>query len=328
MFPLTALLLHALAGQSYGVLHKFPIPGDTGWDLLAVAGDAKRLYISRGTHVQVMDTETGKIVTDITDTPGVHGIALAPKLNKGFITNGRDNSVTVFDLKTDKETARVKVGTNPDAILFDAASVQVFSFNGRSSDATVIDAKTDKVVGTVALDGKPELPVSDGHGHVYVNLEDKSMVAEIDTKTLKVTRSWSLSPGEGPTGIAIDAKKGLVFSTCDSMMVVSDIKSGKVVGTAETGSGTDSAGYDPSTGIAFASNGDGSLSLVQSVGGEYKKVQDVTTKQSARTMALDPKHHLVYLIAADFDAPQPGQRRGTIKPGSTVIIVVGPTKGG
>ena len=271
-----------------------------------------------------MATDTGRIVADIPNTQGVHGIALNKKTGKGYISNGRDNSVSIFDLKTNTETSRVKVGQNPDGIIFDEFSNSVYTFNGRSSDATAVDAASGTVRGTVPLGGKPEGGVSDGKGHIFVNIEDKSEVVEFDAKTLKVVKQWSLAPGEEPTGIGYDAKKGLIFSACgNSMLAVSDIKTGKVLGTAPTGDGTDFAAYDASIGTIFTSNGAGTLSVIQDVKGKYTNVQNVKTKASARTMALDPKHHLVYLIAAEFEAAQPGQRRGKMKPNSTSIIVIG-----
>ena len=218
----------------------------------------------------------------------------------------------------------MKVGENPDAILFDKATGRVFSFNARSNDVTVIDAKSEKVVGTVKFEGNPELPVSDEKGHVYVNLESKSCVVEIDARALKVTRSWPLAPGEEPTGLAFDKRHGFLFSTCaNSMMAISDVKSGKVIETVPIGTGPDSAGFDPKNGIAFSSNGEGTLSLVQSVSGKFQNIGNVPTKKSARTMAIDESRHLVYLIAADFEDPAPGQRRGKMKPGTAEIIVVG-----
>lgn len=324
MITLSSIILGALTAPSFSIVHEYPIPGNEGWDLLAVSSELQRLYISRGSHVQVMATDTGKVVADIPSTQGVHAIAVAPSLHKGFITNGRDNSVGVFNLDTNKETSRVKVGENPDAILFDKATGRVFSFNARSNDVTVIDAKSEKVVGTVKFEGNPELPVSDDKGHVYVNLESKSCVVEIDARALKVTRSWPLAPGEEPTGLAFDKRHGFLFSTCaNSMMAISDVKSGKVIETVPIGTGPDSAGFDPKNGIAFSSNGEGTLSLVQSVSGKFQNIGNVPTKKSARTMAIDESRHLVYLIAADFEDPAPGQRRGKMKPGTAEIIVVG-----
>lgn len=324
MLVITSLILHAALAPNFSVIHKYPIPGEGGWDYLTVDADSKRLYISRGTHVQIMDTASGKIIGDIPNTPGVHGIALAPKLGKGFTSNGRDNSVSVFDIKTLKETNRIKVGTNPDGIIFDASSGVVFTFNGRSNDATAVDARSGKVLGTVALGGKPEGGEADGMGNVYVNIEDKSQVVEFNIKSLKVVKTFALAPGEEPTGLGFDHKKGLIYSGCgNSMLTVLDIKSGKVVGSVKTGDGTDAAGFDPTTGMAFTSNGEGTLSVAHMVAGKLTSVQTVKTQASARTMALDAKNHLVYLICAEFEPTAPGERRGKMKPGSAAILVVG-----
>lgn len=317
--------IFALASQtaSFSVQHEFPVPGNGGWDYITVDPDANRLYISRSTHVQVMATDTGKIVADIPNTPGVHGIALDQKIGKGFISNGRDNSVSIFDLKTDKETARVKVGQGPDGIMYDAISDTVFTFNGRSSDATAISAKTGEVRGTVSLGGKPEGSVTDGKGNVFVNLEDKSEVVEFNAWTLKILKRWPIAPGEDPSGISYDAEKGLVFSACgNKILTILDAKTGKVLGTAPTGDGSDYASYDPSSGTVFTSNGEGTLSVIRSINGKFTNIQNVKTMASARTMALDAKHHIIYLMAAEFEATQPGQHRGKMKPESARIIVV------
>lgn len=310
----------------YAVLQKFPIEGDGGWDYLTVDSGSHRLFISRGTHVQVMDTETGKLVGDIAGTNGVHGIAIATKAGKGFTSNGRDNTVTVFDLKTYKEIAKVKVGTGPDAIIYDRGSNRVFTFNGRSSDATAIDASTIAVVGTVALDGRPEFPAPDGKGNIFVNIEDKSEVQQIDSKNLTAVKKWSLAPGDGPSGMVIDPKNHRTFSVCgNGMMVISDTEAGKVLTTQKIGDGCDAAGFDSGMNVAFSSNGDGTLTIVKcAAGGVFSVLQNVATQKSARTMALDRKTHKVYLIAADFSAPAAGERRGKMTPGSTVILVVGP----
>jgi YVTN family beta-propeller protein len=313
----------------YAVLKKYTIGGEGGWDYLNVDSDTHRLYISRGTHVMVMDTTDGKVVGDIPNTPGVHGIAVAAKLGKGFISNGRDDSVTVFDLKTLKETARVKVGQNPDAIMYDAASGRVFTFNGRSSDTTAIDAKTNAVAGTIALGGKPEFAQADGTGTVFVNIEDKSEIVEFNSRTLKIAKRWSLAPGEEPSGLAFDVKGHRLFSTCaNNILAVSDSVNGKVVGSPKIGDGPDAGAFDAKMGLAFSSNGsDGTLTVVRcGAKDSYSVVEQVTTQKSARTMTLDAKTHMIFLIAADFDAPEPGSRRGKMKPGSATILVVGPTK--
>ena len=322
-----SIYLASVVGENpkYSVIAKYKIGGEGGWDYLSVDHDSHRLFISRSTHVMVMDTETGVLVGDIPNTPGVHGIALANKLNKGFTSNGRDNSVTVFDLKSLKELARVKVGTNPDAIVYEPQSNRVFTMNGRSSDATVIDAKTDVVIGTIKLDGKPEFVVSDGKGFMYVNIEDKNEIQQFDINKLVVTKSWSIAPGDGPSGLAIDSKRHKLFSVCgNNMMVVSDYVAGKVIATPKIGSGPDAACYDPKMNLAFSSNGgDGTVTIVD---GDNKPVTDISSQQSARTMILDPVTHKLFLIAAEYSAPVAGSRRGTVVPGSASIIVIGPSK--
>src|SRR5579862_4547350 len=282
----------ARKAPSYHVLRKIAVGGDGFWDYLAADGPSHRLYISHGTHVVVVDTATDKVIGDIPNTQGVHGIAIAPKLNRGFTSNGRDNSVTVFDLKTLKEIQRVRVGQNPDCILFDRATNRVFTFNGRSSDVSAIDAATGAVVGTIALGGRPEYGVSDGKGGVYCNIEDKSEIASIDPKALKVKKYWSLAPGEGPSGLAIDAKNRRLFSVCDNnMMVVTDSDTGKVIASPPIGKGPDAAAFDPALGLAFSSNGeDGNLTVVREINpNTFQVAETVPTQAGARTMALDTR---------------------------------------
>ena len=252
--PLLAGLafLQNQASPEFAVLQKFPIGGDGGWDCIEVDSSAQRLYISRGTHVMVLDVESGKLVGDIPNTNGVHDIAIVSKLNKGYISDGRDNAVTVFDLKTLKEIKRVQVGSRPDVMAYDRASNRVFTFNAGSTDATAVDTATDTVAGTVKLDGKPEFAQVDGRGTMYVNIEDKSEIQKVDTKTLKVVGNWPLAPGEEPTGLGFDVKHGLLFSACaNRVMAVSDVKTGKVVATPKIGNGPDGAAFDPGNGYAF-----------------------------------------------------------------------------
>ncbi|MDR3688487.1 MAG: YncE family protein [Fimbriimonas sp.] len=311
----------------YKVLKRFPLAGDGGWDYMTVDSPSHRLFISRGTHVQVMDVTNGKLVGDIANTPGVHGIAIDRALRRGYTSNGRENTVTVFDLMSLKEVARIKVtGENPDAILFDSATNRVFTFNGRTGNATAIDVKTNSVVGTIKLNGKPEFPQADGMGTVFVNIEDTSEVQQIDAKALKVVKTWKIAPAEGPSGMSIDLKHHRTFSTCDGLLAISDTKAGKLAQTAKIGDGPDAAGFDPAFDVAFSSNGgDGTLSVVaRKSNGAYETVQNLPTQKSARTMALDAKSHRIYLIGAEFQAPAPGSRRGQMKPNSAVIIVVGP----
>src|SRR5712671_2425046 len=257
--------MKAFAPTQYQVKQKYVLGGDGVSEYLTFDPAGKRLFISRGTHVMVVDPEKGSVIGDIPNTPGVHGIALAQDLGKGFTSNGRENSVTVFDLKTLKETARIKTegGENPDAILYDPSSKRVFTFNGRSKNATVIDATNDKVVGNIPLDGKPEFGVADGKGGVFVNIEDKSEVTSIDAKKAVVIKSWPLAPCEEPSGLAMDLKSRRLFAGChNKMMAVVDADSGKVIATPAIGEGVDANGFDPSAQLAFSSNGDGTLTVV------------------------------------------------------------------
>src|SRR6478736_10053718 len=301
----------AFAQAQYQVKQKYVLGGDGGWDYLTFDPAGKRLFISRSTHVMVVDPYKGSVVGDIPDTAGVHGIALAQDLGKGFTSNGRDNTVTVFDLKTLKQTAKIKIeGENPDAILYDPSSKRVFTFNGRSKNATVIDAEKGTVVGNIPLDGKPEFGVADGKGGVFVNIEDKSELTSIDAKKAAVVKSWPLAPCEEPSGLAMDQKNRRLFAGCSNkMMAVVDADSGKVVATPAIGDGVDANAFDPDTNYAFASNGEGTLTVVHENGPDtFTVVENVPTKKSARTMALDQKTHNLFLGAADFDAPAPAKQ--------------------
>ncbi len=313
-------------------VRKLPVGGDGGWDYLTVDPDAHRLYVSRGERVVVVDLDAEKVVGELPDTPGIHGIAVAPELGKGFTSNGRDSSVTVFDLKTLKATAKIKASGTPDAILYDPASDRVFTFNHRTDDTTAIDATAGTVAGTLALGGEPEGAVADGKGHIFVNIRSKSEVAEFDGKTLKVLNRWPLAPGTRPTGLALDREHRRLFSTCGNQkMVVMDADKGTVLGSVDIGRGADGCAFDPSKGLAYSSNGgDGTVTAVgEGEPGQFKVVSTIPTQATARTMALDPKTHRLYLSAAT-PAPAPagaqpqakGGRRGNV-PGSFVIVVVG-----
>ncbi len=320
----------APAAPRYEVIQKIAIGGEGGWDCLAIDSGSHRLFISRGTHVMVLDVRSGKLVGDILNTNGVHAIGFASKLNKGYITVGRDNTVLVFDLTTLKEIKRVAVGSRPDVAYFDAASNRFFAFNAGSNDATVIDVNSDTVVGTVKFEGKPEFCEGDGRGTLYVNIEDKSEIQKFDSKTLKILGSWPLAPAEEPSGLGFDHKHNILFSTCsNNLMAVSDAKTGKVIATPKIGGGPDGGGFDPGTGLAFSSNGqDGTLTVIgKNSSGMYDVLQTVQTQTSARTMAIDTKTHLIYLIAAEFQAPtDPASRRRTMVPGTAMILVVGPAQ--
>jgi DNA-binding beta-propeller fold protein YncE len=288
------VLAVAFAQSGYHQLRKINIGGEGGWDYL-IADGGRRVYVSHSAEVAVVDTVKGEVSGKITGLKGVHGIALAPEFNRGFISNGQGNNVTIFDLKTlAKIGEEVPAGTNPDAIMYDPGSKRVFAFNGRSSNATAIDAKTGKVDGTIALEGKPEFAAADGKGHVFVNLEDKSSVLDIDSKKLSVAHTWPLAPCDGPSGMAMDLKTHRIFSGCEKMMAVLDTDSGKVVTTMPICNGVDATAFDPATGFIFHSCGDATLTVIhEDSPDKYTKVEDVKTVRGARTMALDTKTHNV-----------------------------------
>lgn len=316
-----AALLAAATG--YHVLGEIQIGGDGGWDYLTVDSAARRLYVSHASHVVVVDLETNKIVGDIPNTPGVHGIAIAAELGRGFISNGRGSNVTVFDLKTLQATGTVATGENPDDITYDKGTSRVFVFNGRSKSATVIDAKTGKAAATVTLPGKPEFAVSDGKGHVYNNLEDTSELVEIDAARAAVTKKFSLSPCDGPSGMAYDAKDRRLFSVCSNrLMVVVDPDAGKVVATAAIGAGSDGVAFDPGPGYAMSSNGDGTLTIVAQAGGKWDVLENIATERGARTIAVDERTHKVYLPTAKA-APSPSGGRSPYLPNSFKVLIVG-----
>jgi hypothetical protein len=315
----------APAGSGYHVIKTVAVGGDGGWDYVYVDSDARRVYVSRGTHTMVIDADTYAVVGDIPDTQGVHGIAIASDLGRGFTSNGRSNDVTIFDLKTLKAIGNSKTDANPDAILFEPVTKRVFTFNGRGKNATAINAADGAVLGNIDLRGKPEFAVADGKGSVYVNNEDSSELHHIDAATLKELHHWPLAPCKSPSGLAMDVKNRRTFSVCDEkVMAVMNVDTGKVVATPAICEGPDASAFDPSTGYVFASCGDGNLTVIhQDSPDKYTVVENVPTKKSARTMGLDLKTHNIFLPAADFDAPATGERRGKMKPGSFVLLVVG-----
>jgi YVTN family beta-propeller protein len=330
LFQSIPLLAQTKAPASYHVVNRFKLGGEGGWDYLTFDAKGGRLFISRSTHVMVVDAEKGTVLGDIPGTEGVHGVALVEELGKGYTSNGRTSSVTVFDLKTLKVLKQIPVGKNPDAIIYDPASKRVFTMNGASSDATAIDVKTDTTVGTIPLDGRPESAVSDERGHVFVNLEDKSAVVEFDPVKLSVLARWPIAPGEEPSGLAIDRKHARLFSTgANKTLVILDAATGKVVSTLPIGGGVDGAVFDPETGLAFSSNGDGTLTVIREDSPDkFTVVENVTTQRGARTLALDTKTHRVYLVTAEFGpppAPTPERPhpRPSIVPGSFTLLVVG-----
>lgn len=318
----------AAAGPGYKVVKTYKIGGAGGWDYLIADSSARRLYISRATHVIVLDLDSGKSVGDIADTPGVHGIALAPELGRGFTSNGREGTVSIFDLKTLATSSKVKVGDNPDAILYDPVTKRVFTFNGRSQDATAVDAEKGTVLGTIKLDGKPEFSASDGKGEIFVNIEDKSELVAIDPGKLEVKSKWPLAPCESPSGLSMDRKNRRLFVGCDNkMMAVVDADTGKVLATPAIGDGVDATAFDDETGLAFASCGEGVLTVVREQSPEkFSVAENVPTQQGARTMALDSKTHNVYVVTAKFGPPPPATpdnpHAHNILPDTFVVLVL------
>ncbi len=298
----TAVLAAPQGG--YHVLRKLPVGGDGAWDYLTVDPDAKRIYLSRQTHVMVVDEEKGTVVGDIADTKGVHGIALAKDLGKGYTSNGQANTVTVFEIATLKTLDTITVpGKNPDSILYDAANKRVWTFNGGSANATLIDPASGKVVGNVVLPGKPETPVLDGKGSIFLNIEDKNSLVEIDAKAMTIKHTFPLPGCEAPSGIAMDTVHRRVFSGCSDSkkLAVTDADTGKSVATPEICEDTDASGFDPATGLAFASCREGVLSIIhEDAPDKYSVVANVKTEFGARTMALDPKTHHVFTVTADL----------------------------
>jgi YVTN family beta-propeller protein len=305
--------------SGYHLLSTIKLGGEGGWDYLSVDAASRRLYLSRSNRVMVVDIDKEKLIGEVKGTPGIHGIAVVAKRKKGYTSNGGDSTVTVFDLESLKELARVKVGTRPDPIIYDPASDRVFTFNATSMDATAIDTQTNKVAGTVKLGGRPEFAVADEKGMIYVNIMSTNEVVVFDAKELKVLHRWPLAPGKTPSGLAMDRSKRRLFVTCrNEKMMILDADKGKVVGTMTIGKGTDACAFDAGTGLAFSSNGDGTLTIVGEKMDSYYVLENVKTQERAKTMALDPKTHKVFLPAVKYKA---GSR--TPEPDTFAILVLG-----
>ncbi len=296
-----ALCLSASAQSGYKIIKKIPIPGQGGWDYLTVDEGNRRLYVSHGTQVEVLDVDSLEIVGKIPNTPGVHGIAIAPEPGRGFVSNGQASTVTIFDLKSLKTLGEVPTGKKPDGIIYDPATARVFAFNGASNSATVIEAADGKVAGTVDLGGGPEFAAADGAGYVFNNLEDESQVLKIDSRKLKVDQRWPAAPCESPSSMAIDRANHRLFVGCRShVMAVVDTESGKVITTLPIGDHVDASAYDPETKLVFDSCGDGTLAVFhQDSADKYSLVETVKTAPRAKTMALDSKTHRVFLSTAE-----------------------------
>ena len=318
-----------LAGQQpYRILDHWKIGGEGGWDYLIADSGAHRLYVTHGTRVEVVDTQTGKPVGSINGLQGIHGVALDTAGKFGYISDGRANAVVVFDRATLATVASIPAGTNPDAIIFEPATQTVWTFNGRSNDATVIDAATQKVVATIPLPGKPEFAVVDGKGTIYNNIEDKNQIVRLDAHTRKLTATWPAGC-DSPSGLAFDIPGARLFPVCDGKkMAVVDSSTGKVLATPAIGDGPDAAGWDAKNKLAFASSGDGILSVVDASSADFKTIETLPTQRGARTMTYDSGADRVYLVTAEFGprpdpTPQNPRPRPAIVPGSFTILVVG-----
>ncbi len=325
-FSLTVVAAQA-AEVNYHLIKTIPVGGEGGWDYLTVDSAAQRLYVSHATKVVVIDLAKDEVFGEITNTPGVHGIAIAPELQRGLVTCGRENQGAIVDLKTLQTLSKVETGANPDGMLYEPGHSEFYTFNGRGQSATVIDAKSGKVVATIPLGGKPEFAQSDAKaGLIFNNLEDKNELVAIDTMKHEVVHRWPIAPGAEASGMAFDEKNHHLFLGCgNKMMAMVDSTTGKVLATVPIGDGVDANAFDPATQLAFASCGDGTVTIAQADGDQLSVVQTLKTEKGARTMAMDPVTHKIYLASAKFDAPADGQRRGKMAAGSFKILVYGNT---
>ena len=320
---------NAQNSPGYHLVKKIAVGGEGGWDYITFDAQSHRLFASHGTNVVVISTDSDKIVGEIPKTEGVHGIAVANEFGRCFVSNGRTSTVSIVDLKTLKLLDTVSVGKNPDAILYDAFSRRVFVFNGRSNDATILDAEKGTVVSTLPLGGKPEFSVTDGKGRIFVNIEDKSEIAVIDAKELKILSRWPIKPGEEPSGLAIDVEHHRLFSVCgNKLMAVVDADNGKVIASLPIGDRVDGCAFDPGAGLAFSSNGEGTVTVVREESPDkFSVLETVATQIGARTITVDPKTHTLYLPTAEFGpAPAPTQERPhprpVILPNTFVILKI------
>lgn len=325
IFVLFAVVDFVFGGEQYQPIKSIPIGGEGGWDYLAVDAAARRLYVTHATKIIVLDLNNDSVIGEIADTPGVHGFAIGP--DAGYSSNGKENKVSVIDLKTLKTSSKIETGENPDAILFEPGRAEVYAFNGRGQSASVIDAKGAKVLATIELGGNPESAAADAKtGRVFCNVEDKSEIAAIDPQTRKVIERWPVAPGQEPSGLAFDATNHRLFSGCDNrLLVMLDSTSGKVLDTAPIGAGVDACAFDEATGKVFASCGDGTVTIAKVENDKLKVIQTLPTERGARTMALDPVTHHIYLATAKFDAEKKdGRGRPKIIDGTFHLLEFGP----
>jgi len=322
---------HSFAQQKTGfhVIADFPIHSTGGWDYITADGASKRVYVSHGMQVNVIDAATGDSIGYIPDTKGVHGIAIAHDFNKGYTSNGRGNNISVFDLKTLKVLKQVNAGTNPDAICYDDFGKKIYAFNGGSKDATVIDAATDEVVATIPLGGKPETGVSDGKGKVFVNIEDTGEEVEIDANTYKILNRWKLEGGEEPSGLAMDRETNRLFIGCggNKTMIVLDATNGAILGKFPIGR-CDGTAFDPGLKLAYSSNGEGTVTVVREINAnKFELVENITTEPGARTISVDTYTHKIYLPTAQMKPVAPTAENTRPRPqqipGTFHVVVVG-----
>lgn len=316
---------------NYKLIKEIPVGGDGGWDYLTVDTAGRRLYVSHASKFLVIDIDQDKVVGEVEDTPGIHGIAIAPEAKRAFSSNGRENKASIVDLESLKTLSKVETGQNPDAIIYEPGQKEIYTFNGRANSATVIEAASGKVTATIPLPGKPEFAAVDTKtGHLFNNIEDKSVIVVIDTKTHKVINTWPIAPGEEASGMALDEAHHRLFIGCgNKWMEMIDTESGKVVGKVAIGQGVDANAFDPGTQLAFSSCGDGTVTIAhEDSPDKLTVVQTLTTEKGAKTMALDPKTHRIYLASAKYEAAaaQPaggGRQRPKMVPGSFKILVYG-----
>ena len=326
-----AALAAAGPGPGYHVVHKFVIGGPGRWDYLKMDTVHHRLFVARETRVMVIDPDSGKVLGEIPGMAGAHDVAFAYDVGRGFATSGRDSSVTMFDLNTFEVLGKLHADQDADGVLYDPASQRIFTMNGDANTSTVIDPVAGKVVGTIDLGGKPEFGVSAQNGMLYINLEDKAAVAEVDARAMRVVRQWSLAPCASPTGLAIDQQHHRLFSGCrNKVMAISDAHAGRLLVTVPIGAGVDANAYDPATGFAFSSNGEGTVTVVhEDSPASFRVVETVPTMAGARTIVLDRGSHLLYLVSAQFGpvpdsaTPDNPRRRPPLVPDTFTLLVLG-----
>jgi DNA-binding beta-propeller fold protein YncE len=326
VFLLAALAAAAADAPQYHQTAKFTLGGEGGWDYVAYDPAGDRLFIAHNKEFLVVAAADGKILASI-PADGAHGTALVPDKNRGFSSNGRADTVTVFDLKTLKPISDIKAGENPDAIIYDPNSKRVIVMNGRSKNLMAIDPESLKIVADVPLGGKLEFAAAE-KGHIYVNVEDSGEIVSVDSNAWKLEQRWKLAGCEEPSGLALDVHNHRLFTVCgNSLMFVVDARTGAILDKVPTGAGTDAAGFDSDRKLAFSSNGEGTLTVVrQAKGGKYEVAENVTTQRGARTMAIDPRTHRVFTVTAELGPPAEGQRRPTVKPGTFMLLVYAPAK--